>query len=51
VEATNQLSRADPVDDGQYHLTPQLVDTSLIVGRIVQVNYKRVFELVTWQEK
>jgi hypothetical protein len=51
MEATKQSSGADPVDDGQSHLTPQLVDTSLVVGRIVQVNYKCVFELITKQEK
>ena len=51
MEATNQSSREEPVDDGQTHLTPQLVDTSLVVGRIVQVNYKSVLELVTKQEK
>jgi hypothetical protein len=51
VESSNQSSRSEPVDDGQPHLTPQLVDTSLVVGRIVQVNYKCVFELITKQEK
>jgi len=51
VESTNQSSRAEPADDGQTHLTPQLVDTSLVVGRIVQVNYDCVLELITKQEK
>lgn len=51
MEATNQSSRAEPTDDGQTHLTPQLVDTSLVVGRIVQVNYESVLELITKQEK
>lgn len=51
MEATNQSSRAEPVDDGQTHLTPQLVDTSLVVGRIVQVNYENVLEIITKQEK
>lgn len=51
MEATNQSSRAEPVDDGQSHLTPQLVDTSLVVGRIVQVNDESVLELITKQEK
>jgi len=51
VEATNQSSRAEPVDDGQSHLTPQLVDTSLVVGRIVQVKDESVLELITKQEK
>lgn len=51
MEATNQSSRAEPVDDGQSHLTPQLVDTSLVVGRIVQVKDESVLELITKQEK
>lgn len=51
MEAANQSSRAEPTDDGQTHLTPHLVDTSLVIGRIVQVNYESVLDLITKQEK
>ncbi|XP_033611768.1 uncharacterized protein LOC111875606 isoform X4 [Cryptotermes secundus] len=38
TKSDNQSARSEPIDNGQSHLTPQLVDTSLVVGRIIQVS-------------
>ncbi|XP_021913956.1 uncharacterized protein LOC110827029 isoform X3 [Zootermopsis nevadensis] len=38
TKSNARSTKSELIDDGQLHLTPQPVDTSLVVGRIVQVS-------------